>query len=149
MHVAGETERRINQLYNDVHAIYEQLGTVQTVQKSHTSQLKTLNKTVTGIAATQQEHGEQLKTLKATQQEHSEQLKTLNGTVAGIWTTQQEHGEKLNRLDAALAVLTEQVGTQGARLDSLETRLDGVDARLDTQDRKLDLILGALGISSN
>ena len=55
----------------------------------------------------------------------------------------------VQRLDAALAVLTEQVGTQGARLDSLETRLDGVDARLDTQDRKLDLILGALGISSN
>jgi chromosome segregation ATPase len=139
MHVADETERRINQLYNDVHAIYDQLGQVQKVQKVHTQQLKTLNK-----------------------------------TVAGIWATQQQHGEKLNSLDAALAVLTEQVAEQSARLGvhdrrfdevdrrfgEVDKRFDEVDRRFDAQDGKidtlreqvngkLDLIMKALDISAN
>lgn len=124
MHVADETERRINQLYNDVHAIYDQLGDVQKVQKVHTTQLKTLNK-----------------------------------TVAGIWATQQQHGEKLNSLDAALAVLTEKVLEQRARLDAHDRRFDEVDRRFDAQDEKieamgeqvngkLDLIMKALDISA-
>jgi len=149
MHVAGETERRINQLYNDIHAIYDQLSSVEKVQKSHTEQLTTLNTTVAGIWTTQQQHGDKLNSLDAAVAVMSEQLREMRAI-------QIRHEERFTEIDQRFDAQDEILGVQGKKLDShdkkLDTqgkKLDAQDEKLDAQGKKLDLIMEALGISPN
>lgn len=46
--MADDTERRINQLHNDVNAIYGMLDTIQEQQRSHDEKLDTLREQVNG-----------------------------------------------------------------------------------------------------
>jgi chromosome segregation ATPase len=131
----AETERRINQLYNDVHAIYDQLTVIQRTQQAHGGQLASHGRQL-------EAHGNQLDAQGRQLEAQGRQLASLNDTVTRIWAGQQEHGERLNHLDSAVAVLTEKVG-------ALDQRFEEHDARFDEQGRKLDLIIEALNIRPN
>jgi predicted nuclease with TOPRIM domain len=140
MHVA-ETERRINQLYNDVHEIYDKLKDVGDVQADHTKQLKTLNKTVASIWTTQQQHGEKLNRLDAAVAQMDERLARMD--------------ERFERMDGRFDGMDERFERMDGRFDGMDERFEGIDGRFvgidgrfAEQDRKLDLILEALNIAN-
>ncbi|MGH3373529.1 MAG: hypothetical protein ACRDP6_02190 [Actinoallomurus sp.] len=154
--MAGETERRINQLYNDIHAIYDQLSSVEKVQTSHTEQLTTLNTTVAGIWTTQQQHGDKLNSLDAAVAVMSEQLREMRAIQAGHderFTGIDQHLERadqrLDKVDQRLDKVDQRLDKVDQRFDQVDQRFDQVDQRFETQDKKLDLIMEALGISPN
>src|SRR5437588_1127543 len=117
MHVTGDTERRINQLYNDVHAIYDQLSSIEKVQKSHTGQLATLNATVAGIWTTQQQHGDKLNSLDAAFAVMSEQLREMRATQLG-------HEERFTGIDQHLEKVDE-------RFEKVDQRFEQIDQRFE------------------
>lgn len=124
----ADAERKIQQLYNDVNAIYGMLSTIQEKQGSHTEQLESLQSGVTTVVATQMRHGNRLNELDAGIAGVSEQIKEMR-------ITQMRHENRFTEIDQ--------------RFEQVDRRFEQVDQRFDAQDRKLDLILKALGTSSN
>jgi hypothetical protein len=114
----ADAERKIQQLYNDVNAIYGMLTTIQETQGSHGGQLESLNKSVIGITATQMRHGNRLNELDAAVAGVGEQVKEIR-------ITQMRHENRFTEIDQ---------------------RFTGIDQRFDAQDEKLDLIMKALNI---
>jgi chromosome segregation ATPase len=133
MHVAGETERRINQLYNDVHAIYDQLDSVEKVQKSHTEQLTTLNTTVAGIWTTQQQHGDKLNSLDAAFAVMSEQLREMRATQIG-------HEERFTGIDQQLEKVDQRFQQVDQRFEQVDQRFEQIDQRFEQVDQRFEQI---------
>jgi chromosome segregation ATPase len=128
MLMADDAERKINQLYNDVNAIYGMLGTIQEKQGSHTKQLESIKYSVTGISATQMRHGNRLDELDVAVAGVSDQIKEMR-------ITQMRHENRFTEIDQ--------------RFTEVDQRFDAQDEQLKTQDRKLDLIMKALDIGDN
>src|SRR5689334_12623156 len=103
----ADAERKIQQLYNDVNAIYGMLDKIQETQNSHGDRLDSLKRGVTGIAATQMRHGNRLDELDSAVAGVSEQIKEMR-------ITQMRHENRFTEIDQ---------------------RFDGVDQRFDAQDR--------------
>jgi chromosome segregation ATPase len=117
----ADAERKIQQLYNDVNAIYGMLTTIQEKQGSHGERLESLHKSVIGISATQLRHGNRLNELDAAVAGVGEQVKEIR-------ITQMRHENRFTEIDQ---------------------RFDAQDAKLDAQGDKLDLIMKALNIGAN
>jgi archaellum component FlaC len=124
----ADAERKINQLYNDVNAIYGMLDTINKNQGAHTEQLESLKTSVTRIAGTQMQHGNRLDELDVAVAGVSEQVKEMR-------VTQMRHENRFDEIDQ--------------RFDGIDQRFEGVDQRFDGMDQKLDLIMKALNISTN
>jgi chromosome segregation ATPase len=124
----AETGRRINQLYNDVNAIYGLLDTIHKTQGTHGEEIESIKGSLTDIRATQMRHDNRLGELDLAIVGVSEQLKEMR-------VTQMRHENRFAEI--------------AGRFDTHEAKLDAHDRKLDAQDRKLDLILEALNIGAN
>ncbi|MDN3352154.1 hypothetical protein [Actinomadura sp. DC4] len=116
-----DAERKMNQLYNDVNAIYGMLGDIQKQQGAHTTQIESLQTSVTTISATQMRHGNRLNELDSAVAGVSDQIKEMR-------VTQLRHENRFTEIDQ---------------------RFDGMDQRFDGMDQKLELIMKALNIGAN
>src|SRR4051812_19744240 len=99
----AETERRINQLYNDVNAIYGLLDTIHKTQGAHGEQIESIKGSLTDIRATQMRHDNRLGELDLAVAGVSEQLTEMR-------VTQMRHENRF----------TEMAG----RFDAHEVKLD-------------------------
>ncbi|GAB3968718.1 hypothetical protein GCM10029978_038670 [Actinoallomurus acanthiterrae] len=138
----ADTERRINQVRNDVYAIYDQLTTVQMTQNTHGRQLTSLSNTASRIWTTQQEHGERLNHLDSA-------LAVLTEKVGGFEGRFGQIDERFGQIDQRFGQIDQRFGQIDERLARMDERFDEHDAKLDEQGRKLDLIIEALNIRPN
>ncbi|GAA4627299.1 hypothetical protein GCM10023196_038940 [Actinoallomurus vinaceus] len=138
----AETERRINQLSNDVYAIYEKLTAVQVTQHTHSRQLTSLGNTVSRIWTAQQEHGERLNHLDSA-------LAVLTEKVVGFEGRFGQIDERFGQIDERFGQIDERFGQIDGRFGQIDGRFGQIDERLDEQGRKLDLIIEALNIRPN
>ncbi len=135
----ADAERKIQQLDNDVHAIYDILTKIEKAQGTHAERIESLQGSVSGIAATQMRHGNRLSELDAGLAGVSEQIKELR-------VTQMRHENRFTEIDQRFVAQDGKLDALGKQVDD---RLDAHDKRFDTQDEKLDLIMKALGIDAN
>src|SRR5262245_24142842 len=91
MHMA-EAERKINQLYNDVDAIYGMLKDISKTQGAHGEQLTSLHESVTHIGGVQMRHGNRLDELDAAVAGVGEQIKEVR-------VTQLRHENRFTEID--------------------------------------------------
>jgi archaellum component FlaC len=131
----ADAERKINQLYNDVNAIYGMLDAIKEHQGAHSKQLESLKSSVTTISATQMRHGNRLDELDVAVAGVSEQIKEMR-------VTQMRHENRFTEIDQRFDGVDQ-------RFDGIDRRFDGVDQRFDGMDQKLDLIMKALNVSAN
>jgi chromosome segregation ATPase len=117
----ADAERKIQQLYNDVNAIYGMLDDIGKTQAEHGKQLTDLSQSLTTVRATQLRHGNRLDELDAGIAGLGDQIKEMR-------VTQMRHETRFTEIDQ---------------------RFDTQDEQLASQDRKLDLIMKALDISAN
>lgn len=132
MHVADDTERRINQLYNDVNAIYGMLDTIQKKQVAHDEKFDGLQASVTSISATQMRHGNRLNELDLSVEKVGEQVKELR-------VTQLRHENRFTEINQRLDAQGEKLDAQDGKIQTLREEVNG----------KLDLIMKALDINAN
>jgi chromosome segregation ATPase len=97
---AAETGRRINQLYNDVNAIYGLLDTIHETQRSHGKQIESIKTSLTDIRATQMRHDNRLNELDLAVVGVSEQLKEMR-------ITQMRHENRFDAQDRKLDLIME------------------------------------------
>jgi pilus assembly protein FimV len=138
----ADTERRINQVRNDVYAIYDQLTTVQMTQNTHGRQLTSLSNTVSHIWTSQQEHGERLNHLDSA-------LAVLTEKVGGFEGRFGQIDERFGQIDQRFGQIDERLARMDERFDEHDAKLDEHGRKLDEQGRKLDLIIEALNIRPN
>ena len=131
----ADAERKIQQLYNDVNAIYGMLDKIKENQGSHGGQLDSLQRKATTISATQMRHGNRLDELDVAVGGVSEQIKEMR-------ITQMRHENRFTEIDQRFDAQDEQLATHGKLLAAQ-------GEQLASQDRKLDLIMKALDISAN
>jgi predicted nucleic acid-binding Zn-ribbon protein len=132
MDVADDTERQINQLYNDVNAIYSMLDTIQKKQVSHDEKFDDLQRSVTGIAGTQMRHGNRLNELDVNIEKVGEQVKELR-------VTQLRRENRFTEINQRFDAQDEKLDAQDGKIEALREQVNG----------KLDLIMKALDISPN
>lgn len=158
---AAETGRRINQLYNDVNAIYGLLNTIHKTQGSHSREIESIKSSLTDVRATQMRHDNRLNELDVAIVGVSDQIKEMRVTQMRHENRFTEIAERFDVQDAKLDAQDAKLDAQGAKLDAHEAKLDEHDAKLtaigerlhahdkrfDAQDRKLDLILEALNVN--
>jgi chromosome segregation ATPase len=138
----ADAERKIQQLYNDVNAIYGMLDKIKEEQGSHGEKLDSLKRGVTIIGATQMRHGNRLDELDAGVEGVSGQLKEMR-------ITQMRHENRFTEIDQRFDAQDDRLDTQSRQLDAQGKQLDAQGKQLALQDRKLDLIMEALGIGAN
>jgi uncharacterized coiled-coil DUF342 family protein len=131
----AEAERKIQQLYNDVNAIYGMLDDIRKTQGEHGKKLTDL--------------GQSLTTLRATQMRHENRLDELDVGIAGLAdqlkemrVTQMRHENRFTEIDQRFEQIDQ-------RFDAQDKQLERQAGQLASQDRKLDLIMKALDISAN
>ncbi|WP_329238612.1 MULTISPECIES: hypothetical protein [Actinoallomurus] len=124
----AEAERKIQQLYNDVNAIYGMLDDIRKAQGEHGKKLTDLSQSLTTVRATQMRHDNRLNELDAGIAGLGDQLKEMR-------VTQMRHENRFTEIDQ--------------RFTEIDQRFDAQDQQLASQDRKLDLIMKALDISAN
>lgn len=117
----AEAERKIQQLYNDVNAIYGMLDDIRKAQGEHGKKLTDISQSLTTVRATQMRHDNRLNELDAGIAGLGDQLKEMR-------VTQMRHENRFTEIDQ---------------------RFDTQEQQLASQDRKLDLIMKALDISAN
>jgi chromosome segregation ATPase len=106
----ADAERKIQQLYNDVNAIYGMLSTIQEKQDSHSEQLDSLQTSVTQVRGTQMQHGNRLNELDASVAGVSEQIKEMR-------ITQLRHENRFTEMD-------QRFDTQDGKLDLIMKALN-------------------------
>src|SRR5256885_15705368 len=137
---AAETGRRINQLYNDVNAIYGLLNTIHKTQGSHSREIESIKSSLTDVRATQMRHDNRLNELDVAIVGVSDQIKEMR-------VTQMRHENRFTEIAERFDAQDARLDEHDAKLTAIGERLNAHDKRFDAQDRKLDLILEALNVN--
>jgi len=108
-----DLDRRVNQLDNDVSAIYNMLNAIKTTQESHGERFEEIGRSLVKLGGTQdrqsnrlEEFGLGLDEVRATQERQGSQLDEVRGT-------QERQGSQLDQIGQQVATIIEMLAGGG------------------------------------
>ncbi len=112
--------RRVNQLDNDVGAIYNMLNAIQTTQQRHGERLAEIGGGLAKVGGTQQRQGNRLEEfglgldeVRATQERQGSRLEEIGLGLDEVRATQERQGSRLEEIGRQVGTIIQMLGAGG------------------------------------